>query len=525
MLRPRPDRSGAAEPSEPRQVREEAAVRGASGCRRQPIRVLHAALRRPDQALVYCRPMSFLRPFRMMPRPAREALAPMMALLGLMLTYFAAASEVEISLHDKTLRVRTFADTAAGALRDAGLALDPRDKVLPSLGHAIEDGERLSVIRSRPVTVEINGDPSELVTAQTHPANVLAEAGVRLLPGDLVLVDGLPLEAWPVDGGRRPSRIAVMRDARRSITVDGRARQITGDGATWAELLDRSGIALREGDRFSAPLHAAPTVAEVSLDRARPVSIEVDGSLVGTWTAADTVVGALADAGVALLGLDRTEPALEAPIPTSSAIEVKRVREEVLVELEPVAFETRYEPLPEVEIDERRVLDTGAYGVRANQVRVRYEDGEETARTVEGEWLAREPEPRVLGYGTNIVVRTMNTPHGTIEYWRAVTMWATSYSPSRAGVPSDAPNFGITASGRTLEKGLVAIDRNLIPFGTRMYVPGYGHALAADTGGGVRGRWIDLGYEDDNWEPWAQYVTVYFLTPMPAPQNIVWIFP
>jgi 3D (Asp-Asp-Asp) domain-containing protein len=130
-----------------------------------------------------------------------------------------------------------------------------------------------------------------------------------------------------------------------------------------------------------------------------------------------------------------------------------------------------------------------------------------------------------VGYGTNIVIRTVSTDNGTIEYWRAVRMWATSYSASRAGVSPDARNFGITASGKPLTKGLVAIDRRYIPFGTQMYVPGYGYALAADTGSGVKGRWIDLGYDDDNYVSWHQYVTVYFLTPVPPENSIVWIFP
>jgi 3D (Asp-Asp-Asp) domain-containing protein len=104
-------------------------------------------------------------------------------------------------------------------------------------------------------------------------------------------------------------------------------------------------------------------------------------------------------------------------------------------------------------------------------------------------------------------------------------MYATSYSPSRAGTSPDAPWYGITASGQRLRKGLVAIDINYIPFGTRMYVPGYGNAEAADIGGGVRGRWIDLGYEDSNFVNWHQYVTVYFLTPVPPAGSIVWIFP
>jgi hypothetical protein len=38
----------------------------------------------------------------------------------------------------------------------------------------------------------------------------------------------------------------------------------------------------------------------------------------------------------------------------------------------------------------------------------------------------------------------------------------------------------------------------------------------ADTGGGIPGRkWIDLGYEDDDYVSWHNWVTVYFLTPVP----------
>jgi 3D (Asp-Asp-Asp) domain-containing protein len=104
-------------------------------------------------------------------------------------------------------------------------------------------------------------------------------------------------------------------------------------------------------------------------------------------------------------------------------------------------------------------------------------------------------------------------------------MYATSYSPSRAGVPDDWPWFGITACGKELVKGLVAIDNRYIPFHTMMYVPGYGFAEACDIGGGVKGRWIDLGYEDHNWKNWHQYLTVYFLTPVPPASTIAWVFP
>jgi 3D (Asp-Asp-Asp) domain-containing protein len=44
--------------------------------------------------------------------------------------------------------------------------------------------------------------------------------------------------------------------------------------------------------------------------------------------------------------------------------------------------------------------------------------------------------------------------------------------------------------------GIVAVDPAIIPLGTRMYIPGYGEAVAADTGGAVKGYIIDLGYPD-----------------------------
>ena len=133
--------------------------------------------------------------------------------------------------------------------------------------------------------------------------------------------------------------------------------------------------------------------------------------------------------------------------------------------------------------------------------------------------LLPKPAPRIIGYGTKIVIRTVDTPNGPVEYWRAYAMYATSYAAKYLGGSSR------TASGMTLTKGIVAIDRRYIPFFTRMYVPGYGLAVAGDIGGGVKGRWIDLGFDDWNYESWHKSVMVYFLTPVPPANQITWIIP
>jgi 3D (Asp-Asp-Asp) domain-containing protein len=56
---------------------------------------------------------------------------------------------------------------------------------------------------------------------------------------------------------------------------------------------------------------------------------------------------------------------------------------------------------------------------------------------------------------------------------------------------------GRTASGLPVGKGIVAVDPKLIPLGTRLFVPGYGKAVAADVGYAIKGRIIDLWMPSD----------------------------
>ena len=98
-------------------------------------------------------------------------------------------------------------------------------------------------------------------------------------------------------------------------------------------------------------------------------------------------------------------------------------------------------------------------------------------------------------------------------------MRVTAYTAASSGKSPDHPSYGITASGRPAGTGIVAVDPNVIPFRSEVYVPGYGVGYAGDTGGGIKGRWIDLGYDEDELQAWNGYVDVYYLTPVPAEIN------
>ncbi|WP_278830956.1 3D domain-containing protein, partial [Mitsuokella multacida] len=101
----------------------------------------------------------------------------------------------------------------------------------------------------------------------------------------------------------------------------------------------------------------------------------------------------------------------------------------------------------------------------------------------------------------------VETSYGMTPYSAVYTMEATAY------LPWDGGGDGITASGMPAQYGIAAVDTDVIPLGTRLYIPGYGEAIAADTGGAIVGDRIDLCMEDygQAMDFGRRYVTVYVL--------------
>ena len=75
------------------------------------------------------------------------------------------------------------------------------------------------------------------------------------------------------------------------------------------------------------------------------------------------------------------------------------------------------------------------------------------------------------------------------RYSRSLAMKASAYSAYDPG------NGSYTYGGNLLRKGLVAVDPAVIPLGTRLYVQGYGYAVADDIGGAIKGNRIDLAFD------------------------------
>lgn len=369
-------------------------------------------------------------------------------------------------------------------------------------------------------------DNQQIHTLQSNErvlAAWLSEAGITLSPNDRLLLNGLPVALQePVSAF--PVTLQLRRAVPITILMPEGEKQVQSSVFTIGEVLQENSIWLRAEDVVDPPLDTplqpsgeeAISTITIYPASASNLTITSNGTMLRVNSSAQTVGEALAEAGMPLLGLDYSIPPENERLPADGQIRVVRVSESVQLAQQPIPFESELQASADVALDQTRILQPGEQGLTVQRIRIRYEDGKEISRVTEDETLVRPPKTRLLAYGTKIEVQSAVVDGVSIEYWRAVQMYATSYSPCRSGADRCYPG---TSSGKSLRKGMVALRYSwyLNMQGQQLYIPGYGVATVEDVCGGCVGRpWIDLGYSDHDFEPWHSWVTVYFLTPVPA---------
>ncbi|MGD8633242.1 MAG: ubiquitin-like domain-containing protein [Anaerolineales bacterium] len=449
-----------------------------------------------------------------------------LALVGLGFAYQFTANEVLLVIDGEKKVVRTHARDVGSFLKDIKLDVDPEDHISASKTEPISNTMRIEVVSARDVLVSSAGKTQVVRSASRSPVNILSDGGIRVFPGDEIWIEGVKL-VDPYENISMPAKYLHLESGRSfEFLVDNTLHNFRSSAPTIGLALLEAGVRLFEGDRVQPGIdESLEQGARVTIRRARPVIVKLADRDIPVQSAGDTVGEVLIDAGLSLSGMDYSVPDIEEAVPDDGLVRIVRVDEDLLVELEPVQFETAYQPVDTLELDQLQVENAGTYGVQAKRIRIRYEDGEEVNRTIEEAVTVVEPEPRVIGYGTKVVVRTLNTGSGTIEYWRAVPVYATSYSPCRLGIEGCNST---TASGTQVKRGTIGVIRSWFNLmrGWSVFVPGYGSGSIQDIGAGFSDRdWIDLGFTDEAYEAWHDWTTLYFLTPVPSPDQIPWILP
>ena len=266
-----------------------------------------------------------------------------------------------------------------------------------------------------------------------------------------------------------------------------------------ARVMSLSGIEAEEGDEVYYTAFAG-SLASLNIERAFSVTIEAEGQEYPVKMVVGTVADALERAGITLEGDDYTEPALSAMVTAGSKIEVHRVEYQDKVETQAVPYDTEYvyTSLYFRNTNRATTLQHGSEGQQTVTTRERWVDGELENSVVTDVTTTVEPTDHVVKtYGAGAPVSPLTGPDGTTNapasYSKVLTGKATGYY-SKSGKGS---------SGLGLGYGTVAVDPDVIPYGTLLYITStdgsfvYGYAVATDTGIAVQdGRiLVDLFYE------------------------------
>lgn len=427
---------------------------------------------------------------------------------------------VTVLVNDQKTTLWTNALTVGGVLEDAGIAVNSSDLVQPALTEWLGGTSVVRVTQARQVHVTTPAGTRSFWSTARTPAEMLAQVEVDLASTDRLLWNGEPVltdETLPeVEAYFFQVVPAVELTV---IREDGSQTTLQTSGSLIAGLW-QADIHLNRQDSLSHPPGMALTApVSVVMHTARSVVIHKGKDTIAHLSSAATVGQALAEAGIALQGEDYSIPAEDQPLPDDGIIQVVTVREEIVIEQAGIPYKNDYVPDGNLELDQRQVIEPGLEGLQVSRVRVRIEDGLEVGRVKEATWVARQPKNAQVGYGTKIVIRTLQTPDGTIEYWRSFRVYATSYHPCGFKVCSYK-----TASGAPLKKGAIAVNEPWYPLlkGMNLYVDGYGFGTVVDWGRYIN-YWVDLGYSDEDFVNWHRYTTVYFLTPVPA--NVPYLLP
>jgi uncharacterized protein YabE (DUF348 family) len=376
---------------------------------------------------------------------------------------------------------RTRARTVAGALTEAGVALGPFDSVLRN-GLRAGPSDRLDL-------------PPLLVAAQALGLRVAEDA------------DSLSASSEQV-------ALIVRRAVPFTVVESDQPQSLLSSQPTLAQALREWGIRLGPGDEVEPAVSSPLTPGLlVHIRRALRVTLSIGGTETVIYTQERTVKGLLEEAGMVLGGADRVEPPPEAALSPDLWVRVYAYAEERFVESEAVDHGTVYRLDPELaEGETRRVV--GADGLRHREYVVVYEDGAEVSRQLVDEWDDPEPVDTILYFGTAERVQAAQTLPDGLNVVRVMNVYATWYNPASAGRPPSDPSYGITSTGVPVTKGIVAVDPSVIPYGTQMYIPGYGFGEAADTGGAIVGDIIDLGFPDGVSPGWTPcWIDIYILGP------------
>lgn len=274
------------------------------------------------------------------------------------------------------------------------------------------------------------------------------------------------------------------------ITDNGVTREVMTSETDVYAILKLASYELGTNDKVSYEETSSNT-AYITIYRSFDVNVTADGKTSVVPVIDGTVSDVLAKAGITLSEYDEVSCPLTDAAYEGMDITVTRVEYRTRESVSEIAYDTEYNDNTNLAIGTEYVTTEGVPGKRVYTVKEKYVDGVLTSQEMISDKITAQPVTEVIERGTALATpySKMDDPdaitlvNGLPEnYTRVVSGKATAYT---AGYGAR------TASGRLAEIGTCAVNPNVIPYGSKLYIVAqdgskvYGYAVAADTGLGL----------------------------------------
>ncbi|WP_241665165.1 G5 and 3D domain-containing protein [Peribacillus simplex] len=292
----------------------------------------------------------------------------------------------------------------------------------------------------------------------------------------------------------------VWKPAQKIVMVqDGKTEEVWSTAETVDELLKDQDISLKEQDKITPSKNTKLKAnMEVAIDKAFSLKLVVGGDEKQVWSTSTTVADFLKQQGVKLNDLDRVEPELTEKVEAENTVNVVRIEKVTDVVEEPVDFAVITKKDDSLSKGKEKIVKEGKDGLISKKYEVVKENGKEVKRELLSEKVINKKQDKVVTVGTRTTVAqaSRGVTNVSSSSGKEIYVSSTAYTASCKGCS------GVTSTGVDLKSNpgakIIAVDPSVIPMGSKVYVEGYGYAVAADKGGAIKGNRIDVFFSSKN---------------------------